>query len=453
MPGGPVPDGAGVLRGLEPHLRGWLPEQRWFAGKGREISGFRLLSAVELLPCDGPAPGLLHLLLDVEQPEAAADCYQLLLGVREAVPARLAAAVVGRVREGPLAGRTVYEALHDPLLAGTLLERLRAGGRTGPLRFTAEPGTAITANLPPRLSGAEQSNSSVIYGDAFILKVFRRVPAGTNPDLEVSLALARSGCPRVPAPAAWFEALGLHGEPATLGLLQRFLGGSREGWELALESADGGPDFAGEARALGVATAQVHAALAAALPTEVLDPAQVGLLATAMSDRLDVAARAVPSLAGYAKRLRGAYADLAELGVREGGMTAQRVHGDLHLGQVLRTGRGWVLIDFEGEPARPLSERRRPQPPVQDVAGMLRSFDYAARHRDPGSPVAAAWARRQRAAFCAGYAEAGGEDPAASPVALRAYETDKAVYEVLYEARHRPRWLPIPMAAVERLAA
>jgi maltokinase len=110
-----------------------------------------------------------------------------------------------------------------------------------------------------------------------------------------------------------------------------------------------------------------------------------------------------------------------------------------------------VLIDFEGEPARPLAERRRPHPPVQDIAGMLRSFDYTARHRDPASPYAAAWAARHRAAYVAGYAERSGSDPNDSPVLLRAFETDKAVYEVVYEARHRPDWLPIPMAAIERL--
>ncbi|MDI5962734.1 maltokinase [Streptomyces sp. SL13] len=453
----PGPDGAGLLRGLDPLLRAWLPEQRWFAGKGREITGFQLLSAVELLPCDGRlgTPGLLHLLLDVEQAGGGADCYQLLLGTREVLPPALGGALLGRAREGSLAGLTVYEALYDPKLAGLLLERLRTGGRTGPLRFSAEPGTVVPAGLPARMSGAEQSNSSVIYGDAFILKVFRRISAGTNPDLEVSLALARSGCPRVPAPAAWFEALGLHDEPATLGVLQRFLHGSSEGWALALESVDGdGPEFTDAARELGAATAQVHGALAEAFPRERLDAAQVGLLATAMTDRLRTAARAVPQLAPYADRLAGAYTDLAELGERGDGLGAQRIHGDLHLGQVLRTeDAGWVLIDFEGEPSRPLSERRRPQPPIQDVAGMLRSFDYAARHRDPGSPAAAAWAERQRDAFCAGYADAGGRDPRRAAVTLRAYETDKAVYEVLYEARHRPRWLPIPMAAVERLAA
>ncbi|MFI8179340.1 phosphotransferase [Actinacidiphila glaucinigra] len=460
-----VPPAPGLLPALVPMLREWLPRQRWFAGKGRPISGLGLVSATELLPADGRlgTPGLLHLLLDVHQDVQErmpgtgrgqpADTYQLLLGTRALLPPALAPALVGHAVGGPLDGLTIYEALHDPRLTSLLLERLRAPGRTGHLRFGSEPGAAIPAGLAPRLSTAEQSNSSVIYGDTFILKLFRRIAPGPNPDLELSLALARAGSRRVPAPAAWFEALGIYGEPATLGVLQRFLPGSAGAWELALQAVEDGTDFSGEARALGRATAEVHLALSRALPTSTLRRPQIELLAAAMAGRLDAAAAAVPALRPYRAALRTAFDDLAALGTRGTTLAAQRIHGDLHLGQALRTGPGgWVLIDFEGEPARPLPERRRPAPPVQDVAGMLRSFDYAARHHDPSAPGAPEWAETQRAAFCAGYAEAAGTDPRDEPVAIRAFETDKAVYEVLYEARHRPAWLPIPMAAVRRLA-
>jgi maltokinase len=154
----------------------------------------------------------------------------------------------------------------------------------------------------------------------------------------------------------------------------------------------------------------------------------------------------VPGLLPFVPGLRAAFAALATC---DTGPPAQRVHGDLHLGQVLRAGRDWFVIDFEGEPSRPLAERRTPQSPVRDVAGMLRSFDYAARQRRPWRPE---WARRCREAFCAGYAARAGWDPRKKHALLRAHETDRAVYEVLYEARHRPDWLPVPMAAIKRLA-
>ncbi|RPK57803.1 Maltokinase [Streptomyces sp. ADI96-02] len=444
-------DGA-LLPSLAPLLHEWLPRQRWFAGKGRPVTGFSLVSATEMLPLDGSAgPGLLHLLLRVEQPSRSArptddDCYQLLLGARTSLPPLLARASVGRVERGPLAGRTVYDALHDPRLAELLLERFRRPGVLGPLRF--ERTEQIPSGLAPRVLDAEQSNSSLVYGDAYILKIFRRVFPGTNPDLELPLALTREGCGRVPAPVAWFEAGGP--EPLTLGVLQPFLHGARDGWQLALAALAAGRDFVPEARALGRATAEVHTSLAAALPTPALRGTQTRQLIAQMTQRLEATAQAVPALVPYVPGLRAAFEAVTALGHRGHGWALQRVHGDLHLGQTLRSGDGfWSLIDFEGEPARPLPERRRPQPTVRDVAGMLRSFDYAARSHRPWN---AEWAARCRAAYCEGYGQVSGADPRGEPELLRAHETDKAVYEVLYEARHRPDWLPVPMAAIHRLA-
>jgi maltokinase len=235
-----------------------------------------------------------------------------------------------------------------------------------------------------------------------------------------------------------------------LGVLQPYLKGAADGWQLALSELAKGEDFRAEARALGRATAEVHTALAGALPTVTLGRAQLERLATGMTQRLNAAVRAVPALRPYASGLRSAYDALASLAGRDHLWTAQRVHGDLHLGQCLRAPSGaWSLIDFEGEPARPLAERCMPQPPVRDIAGILRSFDYAARSHHPWAP---AWAHGCRGAYCAGYAEVSGRDPRAEPVLLRAYETDKAIYEVMYEARHRPDWLPVPLAAIHRLA-
>ncbi|MGW7818569.1 maltokinase N-terminal cap-like domain-containing protein [Streptomyces puniciscabiei] len=444
-----------LLASLDPLLREWLPRQRWFAGKGRPVTGFTSVAVTELLPPDGRL-GLYHLLLRVHQPSALGaethpgDCYQLLIGVREALPPRLAPALIGHVQDGPLAGRTVYEALHDPRPAEVLLEALRTRARIGGLCFERDPRQEIREGLVARLMTAEQSNSSVVYGDTFILKLLRRVVPGVNPDLEIPLALAREGCPRVPAPTAWLHAE-LGPESYVLAVLQPFVSGASDGWELALRELAKGEDFAAEARALGRATAEVHTALAHALPTVTLGHVQVQSLADGMTERLQAAVQAVPSLRPYEDGLRSAYAALASLAAEGGTWTAQRIHGDLHLGQCLRSPSGeWSLIDFEGEPARPPAERRMPQPPVRDIAGMLRSFDYAAHSVTPPAPD---WARVCRAAYCAGYADVAGRDPRTDPVLLRAFETDKAVYETVYEARHRPDWLPVPLSAIRRLAA
>ncbi|MFF7965672.1 maltokinase [Streptomyces sp. NPDC007903] len=445
---------AELLESLDPLLREWLPRQRWFAGKGRAVTGFDLVAATELLPPEGRL-GLYHVLLRVHQPPVPGappqpgDCYQLLIGVREALPPRLAPALIGHVVDGPLDGRTVYDALYDPRPAEVLLEALRTGARVGALRFERDPAHEIRDQLVARLMTAEQSNSSVVYGDTFILKLLRRVTAGVNPDLELPLALAGEGCARVPAPVAWLRA-DLDTEPYVLAVLQPFMNGATDGWELALRELAKGEDFTGEARALGRATAEVHTALARALPTVTLGHAQLELLVGGMTERLAAAVQAVPTLRPYETGLRSAFEALADL-AREGQTwTAQRVHGDLHLGQCLRSpGDGWSLIDFEGEPSRPLAERRMPQPAVRDIAGMLRSFDYAAHSAKTPAPD---WAHACRAAYCTGYAEVTGRDPRTDPVMLRAYETDKAIYEVVYEARHRPEWLAVPMSAVRRLA-
>ncbi|MET9772631.1 phosphotransferase [Streptomyces sp. NPDC006367] len=447
----------GLLASLDPLLREWLPRQRWFAGKGRPVTGFSLVAATELLPADARL-GLLHVLVRARQPlgpgggspERPGDCYQLLIGVREALPPRLAPALIGRVTEGPLAGRTVYDALYDPRPAEVLLEALRSRARVGGLRFDHAEDQEIRAGLVPRLLTAEQSNSSLVYGDTFILKLLRRIVPGINPDLELPLALARAGCPRVPAPAGWMTA-DLSGQTWVLGVLQPYVQGATDGWELALRELAKGEDFAAEARALGRATAEVHTALARALPTVTLGHGHLRPLIDGMTARLEEAVHAVPALLPYAPGLRTAFTALADLAGEGRTWTAQRIHGDLHLGQCLRSASGqWSLIDFEGEPSKPLAERRLPQPVARDVAGMLRSFDYAAHSADPPVP---GWAETCRAAYCTGYAEAGGTDPRTDPVLLRAYETDKAVYEVVYEARHRPDWLPVPLSAVRRLAA
>ncbi len=191
------------------------------------------------------------------------------------------------------------------------------------------------------------------------------------------------------------------------------------------------------------------------LPSAIAGAGWLAGTADAMTRRLDEAAAAVPALADRAAPLRASFEALRDL---SGPVPLQRVHGDLHLGQALRTAQTWILLDFEGEPARPLATRREPDSPLKDVAGMLRSFDYASRYLlldEPPDPQleyrASEWADRNREAFCEGYAEVSGIDPREQDALLRAFEADKVVYEAVYETRNRPSWLPIPLAALDRL--
>ena len=221
--------------------------------------------------------------------------------------------------------------------------------------------------------------------------------------------------------------------------------------EADLLAEEVGTDFADEARRLGEAVARVHADLAGALGTSTV-PA--GRIADGMRERLRVALEAAPELREHERELGRALDAVAELP----DVVVQRVHGDLHLGQTLRAIDRWVVIDFEGEPSAPLEERMRPDSPLRDVAGMLRSFDYASGHALVGEEPdrqrrfrAREWTERNTEAFCAGYAEAAGADPRQSAALLRAYLLDKALYEVVYEVRNRPAWVTIPLTAVQRL--
>src|ERR1017187_2842241 len=196
----------------------------------------------------------------------------------------------------------------------------------------------------------------------------------------------------------------------------------------------------------------MHADLATAFGTRQMEPAELDHLARAMIRQLALAAAEVPELGAHAAKVHADYENIAKITEP---VPLQRIHGDYHLGQVLRTQDGWVALDFEGEPAVPLAERRAAAPALRDVAGMLRSLDYAARHRLLGHPdearlrrPAGEWVERCQAAFWAGYAHAGGMDPRTHAALLRALMLDKAVYEVIYEARHRPSWLPIPLESI-----
>jgi maltokinase len=439
---------------FEEALAQWLPRQRWFAGKGTPITGLAVAEDTTLV---GGDPGLHHLIVAVTQ-DGGTDSYQIFMGLRAQLPDRLE-----HVRIGPAGhGQTAYDGLHDPDLTATLLAAITAESSLGPLRFARRPDSHIGTGAESLVLTAEQSNTSLLFGEWAILKVFRRLSPGPNPDLEVPSALAGLASPHVAAPLGWITTT-MNGTPTVLAILSSYLRAAVDGWSMAATSvrdlyagggaraAEAGGDFAGEAHRLGEATAEVHHDLALAFGAQEL-PAQAYLKMSAhMLERLDHALRAVPGLGRHAPKLRAAFSDVATL---TDPLEVQRIHGDYHLGQVMRTYAGWVLLDFEGEPAVPLEQRRARHPALRDVAGMLRSLDYAARcqlagHQDEERVTAARdWVRRNQAAFCAGYTGAGGADPGKHGILVRALTLDKAVYEVVYEARNRPSWLSIPLGSI-----
>ncbi len=449
-----------LLPGLDGLLLEWLPRQRWFAGKGRPLSHVRVIS-VEYL-----SDRVRHAVVEVGYRGADPERYQVpVTQLPELDPDRNYARIAPPHADDDMGGPPFYyDALHEPEGTAAIFRLLRESARVGTLTGTAATELEMQTGLPV---GAEQSNTSVVFGDAYILKAFRRISPGVNPDLEITRVLAEADSPHVAAPVGWLEGE-LDGQLTTLAVCSRFLKSGTEGWKLALTSvrdlfAEGdlhadevGGDFAGESERLGTATAEVHETLAERLPSRQATAAELAETSSRMLAQLASAAAEVPELAAFSSSLAATFSALpGEVGP---GVPVQRIHGDYHLGQVMRIDSGWVLLDFEGEPARPLAERVRLASPLRDVAGMLRSFDYASRFLlqdrvEPGHLAyrAEEWAQRNRAAFCDGYAAGAGVDPREAKQLLRTFELDKAVYEVLYEARHRPSWVNIPLAAIERL--
>src|SRR5713226_6503076 len=300
---------------FEETLTAWMPTQRWFAGKGARILDLAIVADTEL---EGGDPGL-----------------------RKRIPERLEHAVIGSAGSDMGAGGlTAYDALHDPELTRFLLAAIAAGEQDGPVRFAREPDVAIDTDLDSLVLTGEQSNTSLMFGEISILKVFRRLSPGPNPDLEVPRALARLGSQHVAEPLGWIETR-MDGAPTILGILSRYLRAASDGWSLAAASvrdlydevetagiesaADAGGDFAGEAHRLGEATAGVHRNLAEAFGTDELPAGATADLARQMFHRLDVALATVPQLGRHADMLGAAFSDLAKL---ERPLLVQRVHGD-----------------------------------------------------------------------------------------------------------------------------
>ncbi|GAB3764293.1 maltokinase [Nocardioides ginsengisegetis] len=457
-------------------LTTFVAQARWFGGKGRDfsITGGRRLGEVPGHVADGPHVAIDLVTLSFED-GGADEYYQLPLAFYAEPQERIAHAHLGQWHDEDFGTCHVYDAVHDREAMACWLRSFADPPESGPLAFHRLPGHELDLETHSTLFAGEQSNSSVAFGDDSLMKVFRKITPGANPDISIHEVLTTAGSDHVAALYGWLDtpSLTTEGEPTDqvlqLAMLQQFLKTATDGWDLALASVrnlfaeadlhadEVGGDFAGESARLGEALAEVHASLAHHFPTEERSAAQVGALAAAMRDRLEAALLVVPGLAPHADRLRAAYDDLAALE----SVRVQRIHGDLHLGQTLRTVRGWKIVDFEGEPAKPLSERVLPDSPWRDVAGMLRSFDYAPRvvertwgnTDDDNAPQrayrAAEWAERNRTTFLEAYA--GRELTADEHVLLAAYVADKAVYETVYEVRNRPSWVAIPLEAVARI--
>ena len=451
---------------LQPLVAQWMPNQRWFAGKGRDAKAISL-QVLEIL-ADGP-PQLSVWLAQVTYDDGDIETYQLPLVVRPELVPNLEHVLLGSVAiDGE--PHWIYDALHDKDVTQLWLTAIRDEATLGPVRFAryADPAD-LPVGQPSLVMTGEQSNTSLVFGDQAILKVFRRLESGVNPDIEVHRALTELGARHVARLLGTVTA-DIDGEPTSLAMMQEFMTTATDGWELAktsvrdlmaeadLHADEAGGDFAGEAERLGVAAAEVHADLAKAFGTSVLAGSDLAARAGAMHARLDAAMAVVPQLADVEAGLRSAFDAFGASESHGGSLTIQRIHGDFHLGQVLRTVHRFVVLDFEGEPIMPLATRKAFDSPLRDVASMLRSFDYAARHQIVDSAGTAQleyradeWAHRNREAFCAGYSEASGHDLDVDAVVIRGFEADKAVYEAVYEARNRPSWLPIPLASLARL--
>jgi maltokinase len=448
----------------EAALREWVVGQRWFASKAREVVG---LPVVEVVTLREEPPKLVVAIVEAVFHTGTHETYQLPLGLRPAAD-HWRERVIHEAN-----GWTLYDALADPALALELLDRVRSradvAGEEGTLRFQwaraadAGPGSAVAV----RAIGVEQSNTSVVFGDQLVLKAFRRVEPGVNPDLEITRFLSERGFPHIPQLAGWYEYQGRLMD-ATFGILQEFEASGRDGWELALDELGTRPEaFLQRVHALGEVTGAMHTILA----SEAADPAfapeepsdeSLALLTATIDEEierifLDLREddERVAAIVGRGQDVRERLQLRSHIGVLG---RLIRTHGDYHLGQTLFTDRGWVVLDFEGEPARPLPERRLKRSPLRDVAGMLRSFAYAASASEilRGVPAPAGWEQRAREAFLDGYLGSvertllpPGQEATAN--LLSVFELEKAVYELRYELNNRPDWVGIPVAGIARL--
>jgi maltokinase len=442
-------------------LRQWVEQQRWYASKSRHVTGIEIDEGVVV----SEDPPLFIALVQTRFATGNHELYQLPLTF---LPSGESGdyAPIATTEEW-----SAFDAISNPELTRDLLRRIAAeevlDAEDGVFSFHRVQGTGpISPDAPVRAIGVEQSNSSIVFGDQIVLKVFRKLEPGINPELEVLQFLTRQQFANIAPLIGWYEYQGRL-FAATLGVAQRFFPRAIGGWELALDQIESNPDaFLTELRSLGTVTAEMHNALAsdandpAFAPEEPSSEALSLLTATIDEDIERIFTRLpdderVAAIAGRGQDVRERIAMRAQLGV---GGRSIRTHGDYHLGQTLSTPTGWVIIDFEGEPARPLFQRRQKQSPLRDIASMLRSFAYATSAVTIMRGVVApeGFEQRARETFLEHYFSR--IDPALLPAGesgvanlLSIFELEKAIYELQYELDNRPDWLPIPAAGIARL--
>jgi maltokinase len=445
----------------EESLRDWVQQQRWYASKSRTVAGIEIVEALSLR--DDPL--LFLALVQTRFATGTHELYQLPLALHPRNE-DVVEDVIAQTDEW-----TAYDAFAEPDRLLELVQRMESGeeietadGRFG---FHRAGGVAVvTEDSTARTIGVEQSNSSIVIDDRLVLKVFRKLEPGINPELELLRFLTAHEFPNIAALHGWYDYDG-HALASTLGVAQQFLPEAVSGWELALETIVGEPEWLlDQLGSLGTVTAQLHTVLAsdagdpAFAPEEPSQEALSLLTATVDEDierifvRLPDDERVAP-IVGRGQDVRERLASRAQIGV---GGRVIRTHGDYHLGQTLHTPESWVIIDFEGEPGRRLPERRAKRSALRDVAGMLRSFAYAtsAVEIQLGRKAPPEFEDRARERFLEHYFAnidstllPAGESAIANLLSI--FELEKAIYELQYELDNRPDWVPIPVAGIRRL--
>jgi maltokinase len=424
----------------------FITSQRWFGSKTRHVSHATVVDRAELR---STPPSLELQLVEVRFDTGTHETYQLLRD------------------DGP-------DALGDPRQVRELVRMIRSGAKVpagdGVVEFAQVEGFAGFGQelREARPVTAEQSNTSIVFDEELILKVFRRIEAGINPELELLRFLTERGFANIAQLAGWYSYAGAPMD-ATLGILQRFVAGGADGWQLALDTmpkGEGSGAFLRSLRRLGEVTGEMHTLLGSDPSDPNFGPEQpsaesLGMLTATIDDEIESIFLELPDTNDEVQAIRGRgeeVRDRLRLWTHLGSMgRVIRHHGDFHLGQTLWADDDWVLLDFEGEPARSLPERRRKRSPLRDVAGMLRSFAYAASATAllRGVEPPADWESRARTEFLDGYRSTIDQSLVPNGSALdrllAVFELEKAVYELRYELNNRPDWVKIPVAGILRM--